>query len=195
MKISEVPGIKTLENSRVLCGVYFFFILDELVYVGQSTNIRKRIAAHQLENKINFDSVFYIEVDEDKLIQVEKGYIVKYDPKYNQTHIFERELIKIRRILNKDPGQRADEPEILVNDFVKQKITKDRIKKKQTQKQTRPKNIINKADVDIRFRISKKDFRDLMDIASGYANRHLLGRAVFMEFVNKYRKAKKNKEI
>ena len=194
MKISEVPGIKTLENSRLLCGVYFLFILDELVYVGQSTNIRSRIAAHQQENKINFDSVFYIEVDEDKLIQVEKGYIVKYDPKYNQTHIFERELIKIRRILNKDPGQRADEPEILVNDFVKQKITKDRIKKKQTQKQTRPKNIINKADVDIRFRISKKDFRDLMDIASGYANRHLLGRAVFMEFVKKYRKIKKNKE-
>ncbi len=194
MKISEVPGIQTLEDSRALCGVYFLFIHRELVYVGQSTNIRNRIATHRQDNRIDFDSVFFIEVDEDKLIQVEKGYIIRYDPKYNQTHIFERELRKIRRILHRDAGYGGHEPEILVNDFTKQDIPSNIVEKKPRRESATPKTTMIKSDIDIRFYISKKDFHDLTGAVPAHVNRHLLARTVFMEFIKKYRKAKNNKE-
>ncbi len=191
MKISEVSGIKKLEDSSVLCGVYFLFTHRELVYIGQSINIRSRIAGHQQNSKIDFDSVFFIEVDADKLIEIENDYIIRYDPKYNQTHFFERELSKIRRTLR----GKGDEPEILVNDFAKQDIPSNIVEKKPQNSPATPKMTSVKSDIDIRFYISEKDFHDLMGAIPGRGvNRHLLGRAVFMEFIKKYQKSKKQKE-
>jgi len=65
------------------CYVYFLVDGDEVVYVGQSTNIMGRVASHEANPDKVFDRVFYIEVDRSSLGHVERKYIRELKPKYN----------------------------------------------------------------------------------------------------------------
>lgn len=69
---------------NVITGVYFLFYNDVLVYVGQSTNVEKRLMSH-FSSKV-FDKYHYIKCDEDRLLEVEKHYIDKFKPFYNGTN-------------------------------------------------------------------------------------------------------------
>lgn len=74
----DIKGIKPLEPLR---GVYFLFLNDEIVYVGQSTNIHLRVQQHRDKE---FNRVFYQEVPiEMDLLAIEKYYILKFRPRYN----------------------------------------------------------------------------------------------------------------
>lgn len=68
---------------RMIRGIYFLFDGDEIVYIGQSENIYKRVGTH-LSDKI-FDSWNYIEYPDENLDELEAEYILKYKPKYNQS--------------------------------------------------------------------------------------------------------------
>lgn len=61
------------------CGIYFLFSNNELVYVGQSTNIYSRLGNH---NK-DFDEIAAIEVPQQHLKAIEYGLIAAFDPKLN----------------------------------------------------------------------------------------------------------------
>lgn len=65
-------------------GVYFLYDGEELVYIGQSDNIYRRIGQHISEGVKRFDSFCFYEVGEERII-LESYLISKFQPKYNQT--------------------------------------------------------------------------------------------------------------
>lgn len=70
-------------------GVYFLFDRDEIVYVGQSTNVIYRAFQHRKSRSKKFDSFAALDVctPEDvalvALRRLESAYILKFLPKYN----------------------------------------------------------------------------------------------------------------
>ena len=69
--------------SRGHSGIYFLISQKEIVYVGQSVNIHKRVSDHFSGCKIEFDSYSFIFVPVAELNRVEKFYIQKFMPAYN----------------------------------------------------------------------------------------------------------------
>lgn len=63
-----------------ICGCYFLFDNDEIVYVGQSVNILSRILSHTDKK---FNKISYVELDKDDLNVTEMTYIIMLCPKYN----------------------------------------------------------------------------------------------------------------
>lgn len=70
---------------EIIIGVYFLKKRGKIIYVGQSTDILKRIYQHRY-NKIDFDSYDYITCDTDALRELEKELIKKHCPKLNKVH-------------------------------------------------------------------------------------------------------------
>lgn len=62
--------------------VYFLVLKDEIVYIGQSESLLNRIAAHRLDK--HFDRVFFINIAQDKVLDVEAALIKSFKPKYNR---------------------------------------------------------------------------------------------------------------
>lgn len=83
-----LEGIVSLRLKRqkippYICGIYFLFNGDELVYVGQSVDVISRVRTHACEGYKAFDSFAFIEVEKDRLDATEKAYIGKYLPEHN----------------------------------------------------------------------------------------------------------------
>lgn len=112
MNKEEVIGTKKkLGENKRLRGVYFLIKNNEIVYVGQSTDIFSRISVHRKTK--DFDSYNYIlfpEVSDEKLNNLEAEYIGKFTPKYN------------RQISNNDIYNYVFDTEKLGYDAVNQKI-------------------------------------------------------------------------
>lgn len=68
----------------ITCGVYFLFDGDELVYIGQSDNVFRRIGQHIAEKAKVFDSWEVYETDD--YIRLEGLLINLLKPKYNRTN-------------------------------------------------------------------------------------------------------------
>jgi hypothetical protein len=66
-----------------VCGVYFLLLGENIVYVGQSTNVLTRISSHQLEGAKIFDRIFVVECRQAELCHLEALYIDKFKPRYN----------------------------------------------------------------------------------------------------------------
>ena len=80
-----------LANARigsldVICGVYFLFDGDEMVYIGQSRDILLRLRVHEADATKPFDRWAYVDVPEKDLMDVEARYIRMFQPPYNRTH-------------------------------------------------------------------------------------------------------------
>ena len=70
----------TIRQNAPLCpGLYFLYQKEEIVYIGRSESILRRIAAHQFQ----FDSFSVIEMPYGETIIYEPIYIARYKPKYN----------------------------------------------------------------------------------------------------------------
>jgi len=67
-----------------LCGVYFLILAGQIVYVGQSTNILRRVGAHARTGRIKFDSVSWTECENRHLHRLERAYINLFDPPENR---------------------------------------------------------------------------------------------------------------
>ena len=79
-----IPGCIELCPPVPFVGVYFLCKNGDVVYVGQSVNVVSRVAQHRVEKKKDFDSVYWVEVEEDRLIYEEWKYIEYYNPIYNR---------------------------------------------------------------------------------------------------------------
>lgn len=64
-------------------GVYFLYNEGELVYIGQTTNVARRILRHIEEGLKDFDAARYTKVPEDSLSIVEATLIKNLRPIYN----------------------------------------------------------------------------------------------------------------
>ena len=65
--------------------VYFLMHQGQCVYVGQTTNLRVRIADHYREAAKEFDGIFFLSVPNDLRLSSEREWIAKLNPKYNGT--------------------------------------------------------------------------------------------------------------
>jgi len=81
-------------------GVYFLIYEDEIIYIGKTKNIYERIYHH----KIQFDFFTIIKCEELNLNELERQYIMKFEPKYNKHYLsyFQIERAKLRSRMNKE---------------------------------------------------------------------------------------------
>lgn len=82
--LSKEEVIAQARSNKDYTGVYFLVKGDEIIYIGCSFHIGRRIITHGIS--VDFDYYSFIEVDtEDKLAlqTVEAGYIIKFNPKFN----------------------------------------------------------------------------------------------------------------
>lgn len=63
--------------------IYFLLFNNEVVYVGQTTNLDGRMADHRRHKE--FDRVLFMLVPVDQIFAIERYWIKKLDPPYNRT--------------------------------------------------------------------------------------------------------------
>jgi predicted GIY-YIG superfamily endonuclease len=84
-----------LKSSREIKvrGSWIYALIDgnEIVYIGQSTNLIMRLGSHISQREKKFDRWAIVEdlgdyCSDNELNKMEKRYIRKYTPKYNHVH-------------------------------------------------------------------------------------------------------------
>ena len=96
IKICDIKNLVELDiDAGMRCGVYFLCKGDEVVYVGQSTNVIQRVASHMAEvsnPKIDptapimrkkFDRAFFLKCETGDLDRLEGAFIRIFEPKAN----------------------------------------------------------------------------------------------------------------
>lgn len=81
--LTTLSGKLFLLDGLFAVGVYFLVYYDEVVYVGQSTNVTARIATHRNDGSKIFDRAFLLPVPQSELLTVESAFIKALKPKYN----------------------------------------------------------------------------------------------------------------
>ncbi|HMG92370.1 MAG TPA: GIY-YIG nuclease family protein [Chryseolinea sp.] len=81
MRISSYVCFMRKEDLPKICCVYFLFLKRQLIYIGQTTDFRKRMSGH--EYQYLHDSVRWIECPKDKLEHYEKRLIKILKPLAN----------------------------------------------------------------------------------------------------------------
>lgn len=67
-----------------MCAIYFLIDADFIVYVGQSTNVYRRLAQHFAKQVIQFDRYFILPCQVELLDVLEAKYIAELRPAANQ---------------------------------------------------------------------------------------------------------------
>jgi len=83
MKAEEVLSHAVKIDDATFSGIYYLIQDGVIVYVGQSKNIRKRIASHIVEGKKKFDSYSFFPAEKENLNQLELDEILEHNPIYN----------------------------------------------------------------------------------------------------------------
>ena len=88
MDIADIPTISGLVNisdfpSYGTSGIYFLLDEDEIVYIGQSRDIRRRIGLHLSDGCKRFNSIRFFKCSRARLDHNETRLIAFYRPKYN----------------------------------------------------------------------------------------------------------------
>jgi len=83
VSISSIPGLRVYDPA-FLTGVYFLCKCNEVVYVGQSTNIGNRFTIHAAESTKDHDKVFFLRVPASQLVEVESRFIASLEPVHNR---------------------------------------------------------------------------------------------------------------
>lgn len=69
--------------TRDICGVYFLYLNDELVYIGQSTHIPSRVRTHAKIGKIRFNKVMATYCLKEELNALEHRLLQQHKPREN----------------------------------------------------------------------------------------------------------------
>jgi excinuclease UvrABC nuclease subunit len=79
-----------LKKTNKFAYIYFLFNDQKIVYIGQTTNLQKRISEHKTKwlGYRGFDSFASVNapLDESERLSLEKKYIEKFNPKNNTAH-------------------------------------------------------------------------------------------------------------
>lgn len=117
MKIINIENINKLPNAP---GVYMFWSNSELLYIGQSKNIKGRVQQHLREKE---NEQYHIKIKDIKMISWEKT-CCEYS-----THRKEYDLLKILKTkFNAQSGESERMPHVLTdkeieeNNFVKDEL-------------------------------------------------------------------------
>ena len=71
--------------------IYFLYLENSLKYIGKSIALHLRISQHISSDKM-FNRVFYIQMPESHLEEMEKRLIKKFAPEYNIQHLNKRKF-------------------------------------------------------------------------------------------------------
>lgn len=82
-------------------GIYFLYMRDELVYIGQSKYVGLRVSTHFMEGNKIFDKAYFMRVDINSLLEVEADLITKFKPKYNKVTTYKKRENAISKFRNK----------------------------------------------------------------------------------------------
>jgi len=98
--------MKTLTNEEIMankqsripntCGVYFLISGDDIVYVGRSKSIHRRIREHVSDKTKEFDSFCIMECEYYESRRLEIVYIGKFNPRYNKDLRIHRGIPRLR---------------------------------------------------------------------------------------------------
>lgn len=103
---SDVSAIEAIRvsNARLapfnVSGVYFLCTTAQLVYVGKSCDIAKRLGNHMFgRNGVRFEYAFYLPIRSCKSGDVEKLFITAYRPPHNKVGVI-GQISKRRRLFD-----------------------------------------------------------------------------------------------
>ena len=85
LTIEEIRWASSKVNRTIIRGIYFLLKDNEIVYVGQSDNVMKRISAHIVADEKMFDSYCVLPVKEGDLNDIEARYIWEFAPRHNKS--------------------------------------------------------------------------------------------------------------
>lgn len=82
-KLAGVPDLESFDEFEPPVG-YVYFLMDgeEVVYVGQTCDLKNRIGRHRKDKA--FTGVYFVRVRVDRLLERERHYIRKFNPRYNR---------------------------------------------------------------------------------------------------------------
>jgi hypothetical protein len=92
MGINQIPkpdGMTQLASANV-CGIYFLWLGQEIVYVGQSRAIHLRILQHLEDRTKKFDGLSFIVCHPHALNKRERYFIEALTPRYNACRLAAR---------------------------------------------------------------------------------------------------------
>jgi len=84
--IMELEDILAIGKRIPVAGVYFLMLNGELVYVGRSDSVLKRLSQHRA-NKLFFDQFHVIGCTDKDQKKLEQFYISKFRPRLNLMHL------------------------------------------------------------------------------------------------------------
>jgi hypothetical protein len=87
LSLDALRALPTVGPKAKLPGVYFLWNKIDLVYIGQSTNVRTRVFNHAVYPPAKFDRITFMAVKWPWHLSVEALYIAKYAPPLNSTGI------------------------------------------------------------------------------------------------------------
>ena len=88
-------------NQNDITGIYFLIDeSDEIVYVGQSEDIGKRVAAHANKGMKLWTHSFFLPCKASQIDEVEAYYVLRLKPKYNKRVPKNRIIHRVPHIVN-----------------------------------------------------------------------------------------------
>ncbi|MFA5401424.1 MAG: hypothetical protein WC359_13325 [Dehalococcoidia bacterium] len=85
LTIEEIRWASYRVNRTLIRGIYFLLKDNEIVYVGKSDNVMKRISQHIVADEKMFDSYCVLPVKDEDLSTVEARYIWEFAPRHNKS--------------------------------------------------------------------------------------------------------------
>lgn len=107
------PQYKSLEVNppELLCGIYFLMVGDNLMYVGKSVNLHRRLMDHRESRK--YDTAIIVAMPAQEADAIELRAIKQFNPPWNRDHcnhngkIYKRadvqEFVKAGCLITNDP--------------------------------------------------------------------------------------------
>ena len=80
-----IGDVRKLVLPPRICGVYFLIEDQNIVYVGQSADVVRRVNEHLDRGRIKFDMAVYLPCSLGELDEVEEDFIDALKPRYNNT--------------------------------------------------------------------------------------------------------------
>ena len=114
-----------------MIGVYFLKQDDNIVYVGQSRDMEKRIGQHK--NK-TFNDVSFLECEPNVLYEMESNYIIQHQPMYNKYGLIKRTIaqktlaVTASKTFHTEVSKFCKGHNISVSSFMKKAIKESMIK-------------------------------------------------------------------
>jgi len=84
---SQKLRIREYEYPKVPPCIYFLCLNGDVVYVGQTTDLARRIVSHSDNQDMLFDRVFYLLMSKKHLLKIEAKFISALKPRFNRNRL------------------------------------------------------------------------------------------------------------